>query len=178
MKSIVTNNREVLIDPVGTRIVRPLPRTVHAASISPSHFLPVVRMDHPAVQLGLRSHGRARQGALYVRQAVLARPLRDLPWPIHAHPVLARAPLRAQGLVRRARGEVHQHADHSALHRLPAVLGQRDVVVVPRDRPRVPAVGAQETSRVVQEGATGLWWCHIAHTSIPVLTLPFNLCRI
>lgn len=53
MKSIVDSNREVLKDPVGTRIVRRLARSVFDISSS-SFFYPVERLDRSAIQLQLR----------------------------------------------------------------------------------------------------------------------------
>ena len=61
MVSIVTNNREVLLDPVGTRVVR---SRAHARGNLGLHIRIVEWLDYSAIQLCLSRYGRPRKGAV------------------------------------------------------------------------------------------------------------------
>lgn len=111
----------------------------------------VERLDHPRLQFLFYRHGRARPRALHLRETLLPHRLRLLHRASLPNPLLARAPVQQEGLLGRARDRVCQHAHHRALHWLPAVLGQRPVVVVPRHRLPVAVVGAHAPPQVVQE---------------------------
>lgn len=63
MISIVTNNREVLLDPVGTRVVG-YSVLIHGSAFSKTFPIVVEWMDHPAVQLCIRRHGCPRKGTV------------------------------------------------------------------------------------------------------------------
>lgn len=132
-------------------------------------------LDHPELQLLVCCDGCAGEGAvrrrelpspwwytnfygqLHVWEAVLHARVRDLHRARVPGAVLARAPIREEGQHRRARRGVHQHPHHRTVRGVPAVLGERAVVVSTIGRARREVLTGARRSCVVI-GFAAQWW--------------------